>query len=117
MLEAYRPLLLVKFAGVLLFAGGAFAALLADDRATRQWATHRPASLGLLLIWCSGFALAHVTAVPLNAPWIIGGFVTSLAAHIVLTASVRRDARRGHAVAVALLLLAALALMIWRPQS
>lgn len=116
MLEAYRPLLLVKFAGVLLFAGGAFAALLADDRATRQWATHRPASLGLLLIWCSGFALAHVTAVPLNAPWIIGGFVTSLAAHIVLTASVRSDARRGHAIAIALLLLAALALMIWRPQ-
>lgn len=115
MLAAYRFLLLAKFAGVLLFAGGAVAALAGPDRASRHRATHRIASPGLLLTWVFGYLLTEASNLPLTAPWILGGLVLSLAVHVVLVVTVARDARRGPALAVAGLLLAILALMLWRP--
>lgn len=116
MLAAYRFLLLAKFAGVLLFAGGAVAALAGPDRASRHRATHRIASPGLLLTWLFGYLLVEASGVPLTELWVTGGLVLSLAAHVVLVAAVDRDDRRGPAIAVAGLLLVILALMLWRPQ-
>lgn len=116
MLAVYRYLLLAKFAGVLLFVGGAVAALAGRDRAGRHHATHRIASPGLLLTWGFGYALVEASGVPLTELWVALGLLLSLAVHVVLIVSVDREGRRGPALVVAALVLAILALMVWKPQ-
>ncbi|HVK72248.1 MAG TPA: hypothetical protein VM734_02980 [Kofleriaceae bacterium] len=113
----YELLRFAKFAGVLTFAGGAIASLLATELAARRVAVHRVASFGLLVTWVAGYLLADLLARPLSSPWLLGGFALSFVLQGVLTWSVADDGRRGLRVTgpVVGLLAGTLALMIWRP--
>lgn len=107
--------LLVKFAGVLLFVAGSGASLLARTREDRRRATHTIASSGLFLAWSGGLALASMSGIPLTELWIVLGLGLSLAAHVLVVTAAERGASRGHRLAFAALLLAILAAMIFRP--
>jgi hypothetical protein len=113
----YHLLLLVKFTGVLLFAGGAMASFIASDLEARKAAIHRQGSLGLLLTWLSGFGLAHTLGWTLTQLWLVAGLAVSFVTQGVLTWSVAAPGppKRGAASAVAALVVATLAIMIWKP--
>jgi len=104
---------LAKFSGVLLFVGGSIAALIARESAARRTAVHRVASIGLVVTWVAGYLLARTLGWSLGELWITGAIATTLAIHLVLTWAVARD--RDATAAVAVLLVATLALMIWKP--
>jgi hypothetical protein len=113
----YHLLLLVKFAGVLLFAGGAMASFVASDLEARKGVIHRQGSLGLLLTWLSGFGLAHTLGWTLTQLWLIAGLAVSFVTQGILTWSVAAPGRpkRGPAIAVGALITVTLAIMIWKP--
>ena len=113
----FQLLQLAKFSGVLLFVGGATASFIAREGADRTAAVHRIGSIGLLLTWGAGYLLASTLGWSPSQLWIVAGFATTLAIHLVLTWSAARDHRRHPRAAalVALLFLATLALMIWKP--
>ena len=118
MLAVYRLLLLVKFVGVLLFAGSAVALVVARDLEDRKVAVHRVGSPGLLITWGAGYALTEASGVPFTELWVLGAFALTFLAQGALTWSVSRPGRpvRGPATVAAACLLAVLALMIWKPQ-
>jgi hypothetical protein len=113
----YHLLLLVKYTGVLLFAGGAMASFIASDLEARKRAVHRQASLGLGLTWLSGFALAYTLGWTLTQLWLIAAVVTSILINGILSYTVGAPDRpkRGPAIAVAVLFVATLGVMIWKP--
>jgi len=76
----YELIRFLKFAGVLGFAGGAIASLVARDLEARRIAVHRVASASLLVTWIGGFLLADVLARPLSELWIVAGFGLSFLA-------------------------------------
>lgn len=104
---------LAKFAGVLLFVGGAVAACVAREPDARRIAVHKVGSAGVGLMWIAGALLAMQLGYRLAAPWLLAAFATTLATHLVLTWAVARE--RNPAPAVAVLVLATLVLMIWKP--
>ena len=113
----YLLIRFAKFAGVLAFAGGAIGALVAPDLATRKTLVHRVASPGLLAVWGFGLLLAFRLGRPWSELWILGAFATSFVLQGLLTWRAARVEHGGPgpaAVALALLV-ASLALMIWRP--
>jgi hypothetical protein len=113
----YEMIRFVKFAGVLLFAGGVVAALVARDLKDRQVAVHRVASPGLLATWIGGYLLADALAQRFWQVWLVAAYLLTFALQGVLTWSVAREGRRG-AVAVTAsvaLLVASLVMMVWRP--
>ena len=63
----YELIRFLKFAGVLGFAGGAVASLVARDLAHRRIAVHRIASTSLLVAWIGGYLLADALARPLTS--------------------------------------------------
>jgi hypothetical protein len=112
----YRLLLLLKFIGVVLFAGGLVASALGGTLAERRRAVHKVASPGLLLIWISGYFLADRLFIPISEAWIVGGFALSLLAQLGLAGSVAREPWRKAPFALAAgSLLLVLALMVFRP--
>ena len=116
-MSVYRFLLLFKFTGVLLYAGGLVARAVSTEIAAQKRAVHRVASPGLLLTWIAGYALSLEVHVSLSELWVLGGLTLSLASQIALVRSVSRHTaspRLGTIVA-ALLLAIVLVLMIFRP--
>jgi hypothetical protein len=113
----FQLLQLAKFAGVLLFAGGAVGSFAASEVAARKAAVHRLGSPGLLVLWAAGFYLARTLGWSPGQLWITGAFATTLVIHLVLTWSAARAERRtaGAALAVAALFVVTLGLMIWKP--
>jgi len=108
---------MAKYAGVLLFVGGAIAAFVARELEARRVAVHKVGSPGLLLTWAGGYLLSRELDWPFFEPWLLGAFITTVLAQVVLTWSVAREDRRsrGAGIAVALLVVATLALMVWKP--
>lgn len=106
----------VKFASVLAYAGGVGVGLGGADVPTRKRAVHLLASPALVLIWLSGYLLTLFQRVPLGETWIIGGFVTSLAAQMLLTRAAREPvvSRRTRALLVCTLA-TTLMFMVVRP--
>ncbi len=113
----YELIRLVKFAGVLAFAGGAIAALITSDLANRRVAVHRVASPGLLVTWIGGYLLADALARPWTELWILAGFGGSFALQGILVWTVSIEARPSAAMRAAVigLLGSLLVVMIWRP--
>ncbi len=112
----YRIILLVKFVGVLLFAGGMIGSFIATTPVDRKRAVHSIASPGLLITWIAGYLLTTQLGIPLTELWILGGILLSLLSQIALSHSVAREPRHKAAVAVSLIsLLLVLLLMVFRP--
>src|SRR3954447_7560170 len=113
MFSIYRVFLLLKFVGVLMYAGGFAAAFLATSLRERKRAVHAVASPGLVLVWTAGYILTTELQVPLTELWILGGLVLSLLSLMGLIFSVSRDKRTVPAFcAAALPLLLVLACMV-----
>jgi hypothetical protein len=113
----YEVIRFIKFAGVLAFVGGAVASMVARDLASRRIAIHRVASPGLLATWVGGYLLTDALARKTSEPWIGGAFILTFLLQGMLTWSVAREDRRRPAVMLAslALLVATLAIMVWRP--
>jgi hypothetical protein len=112
----YRLVLVLKFVGVLLYAGGLIASFVASSLAERRRAVHAVASPGLLLTWIAGYLLTLEQQIPLTEAWTLGGLFCSLASQLALVNSVSRDRRTPGAFLAAFVpLLAVLVLMVFRP--
>jgi hypothetical protein len=92
-MTAYQVLLVLKFLGVLGFAGGAITAFLAGDTATRRSAVHRVASPCLLATWVFGYVLLALNGWPMFEFWIVAAIFLSLIANGLLAYCVARDRR------------------------
>jgi hypothetical protein len=113
---SYRILLLLKFVGVLLYAGGLVASLVASELAERKRAVHAIASPALLLVWVAGYLLSTQLQVPLTELWLLGGLVLSLVSQTALVYSVSRPLPLMRAAVLAgLPLVLVLILMVFRP--
>lgn len=86
-------LLVLKFLGVLGYAGGATAAFVAPDAVVRRRAVHRLASPALLVVWLSGYALAGLLGIPASELWLVGGLALSFVSLLALVRSVARAER------------------------
>lgn len=115
--ELTYPLLLVlKFVGVMLFAGGYVAAFVASEPSERRRAVHDVASPGLGLTWLAGFLLTLQLGIAWNELWILGGFLFSLIVQLTLVYSVERARRtRGVAALAGAALFVVVLLMVLRP--
>ncbi len=113
---AYHASVLIKFIGVVLFAGGMMASFVATGLPERKLAVHRIASPGLLLTWLGGAGAAELTAVPLTEAWIVGGVVFSFLSMSGLVISVSREMKSpGWVLFATVPLLIVLVLMVSRP--
>lgn len=108
---------LVKFSGLMLLGAGALGGTLASDPRDRRRAAHLIASPGFLLTWMGGFMLIKGLGHKLWSPWIVGAALCSIVAMNALHWSVARAdrPRRASGCVIALALLTALCLMVWRP--
>lgn len=112
---SYLLLLLFKFLGICLFAGGLIANFVSSTLADRKKAVHRVASPGLLLIWITGTLLCYQLNIPLTELWIVAGFAFSLVSQLALVHSVAKDSRgRGVQMAAGVPFLLCLVLMVFR---
>lgn len=112
----YRLLLVLKLAGVLVYAGGLTASLLATSTEQRRRAVHAVASPGLLVIWAAGYLLASHAGVALTELWVLGGLVLSLGSQMALVyRGARAEAGLGSAVSSVAPVAVALVLMVFRP--
>lgn len=115
-MTAYQAVLIVKFASVLVVAGGYLGAYVAESKAARKRAVHRIASLALLVVWLSGFSLLLLVGLPLFEAWIDAGVLLSVVAHGVVTYLVERDVRRATSwLWPAALLLLIVVVMVLKP--
>ena len=105
----------LKFSGVMLFAGGTVASFVAHAAAERRLAVHGLASPGLLVTWTAGYLLAVSQGVGLRELWTLGGLVLSFGAHLGLLRSVNRPRSTSAIVTVAAPLFIVLLLMVFRP--
>ncbi|MCX4240522.1 hypothetical protein [Paraliomyxa miuraensis] len=106
-----------KLVGVLALAMGIAVALMGGTPAIRRRAAYWLATPGFLLTALAGFGLVRATGASLGAPWISGSLVLGLLAVDLAVSSVEPGRSRSglRAVACVSSLLAALALMVWRP--
>ena len=115
----YRTILLFKFIGVSMYAGGLVAAFVATAPANRYRAVHAVASPGLLVTWIAGYLLTTQLGeynIGLTELWSLGGLALSLASQMALVYSVSRNTRAPAVfLASAIPLLMVLALMVFRP--
>ncbi len=116
MMAYYRIILLIKFVGVLLYAGGLIGRFVATSLVDRKRAVHAVASPGLVVTWSAGYLLTTQLHVALTELWIIGAIVLSLASQLALVYSVTRERRKisGFVTSVGPLFLV-LVLMVFRP--
>lgn len=115
-LTYYRVLLVLKLAGVLVYAGGLTASLLASSPEQRRRAVHAVASPGLLAIWLAGYLLANHAGVALTELWVLGGLVLSLGSQMALVyRAARAEAGALSAVSSVAPVAIALVLMVFRP--
>lgn len=111
----YHFLHVLKFSGVVLFAGGIVASFVSRAPAERRLAAHGLASPGLLITWTAGYLLSLRLGIGLRELWTLAGLVLSFAAHLALLRSLNRERS---ALAIALVagpLFAVLLLMVFRP--
>jgi hypothetical protein len=107
---------LLKFTSVLAYAAGVGVGLWGESMPLRKRAVHLFASPALVVIWLSGYVLTLQTRVTIAECWILGGFVCSLASHVLLTQAARREApSRGLTVATLGVFVASLSFMVMRP--
>ena len=111
----HHVLHVLKFFGVMLFAGGSVASFVARDSVDRRLAVHALATPGLLLTWAAGYALSLTLGVGLRELWTFGGLVLSFVAHLALLRSVNHMRSAFAIGSVALPLFAVLLLMVFRP--
>ncbi len=111
----YRVVLLVKLLGVLGYAGGLGAGLLAGSLPERRRAVHGLASPAIVVVWLSGYVLAERLNTQLTELWVLGGLCGSVVSLGALVVSLH-TAGRGWASAVAVGALAlVLCFMVFRP--
>ena len=116
-MSLYQLLLVVKFLGVMGYAGGAIAGWIASDPADRRRAVHAIASPSLLLTWCSGYSLLALSGLPMFELWPVGGLVLSLVSNAALVLTVAREWRTPSALAwTAIPLVLVVALMVVKPS-
>lgn len=113
-MTAYRLLHLLKFVGVMMYAGGLVASFLASTTEARKRAVHGIASPGLLFTWVAGYFLADMLGVPMSEAWTAGGLVLSFAAQGFLTRSAQ-ETTHGKRIAATVLSALVLLLMVFRP--
>ncbi len=112
----YRVILLIKFVGVLLYAGGLIGSFVATSLVDRKRAVHSIASPGLVITWSAGYLLIMQLHVPLTELWILGAIILSLVSQLALVYSVSRDKRTvGALVMSGAPLFLVLVLMVFRP--
>jgi len=112
----YQAVLVLKFLGVMGFAGGVVASFTSTDLETRKRAAHRVASPSLLVTWFCGFTLAEIARFPLAELWLVGGLALSLIANAVLVICVARELRGiGAFMSVAAPITLTVALMVFKP--
>ncbi len=70
----------LKFVGVAAFTAGVLGAVLLPDGAQRRRAAHGLASLGLGVVWISGYALLKAKGLSLGEPWISRSLLGGIAA-------------------------------------
>ena len=115
-MSLYQSLLIVKFFGVMGFAGGSAGAWLASSLGDRKRAVHAVASPSLLLTWCCGFALLALSGLPMFELWVVVGWLLSLVSNLALVVSVTREQRTLAAFLwTALPLLGVVASMVVKP--
>jgi hypothetical protein len=116
---SYRLLLVLKFMGVLTYAGGLTAAFLSDAPLTRRRAVHQIAAGGLLVTWLTGYALVTQSGQHpggLGELWVSGGLGLSLVSYLALIHSVTHGSRTPLVFACAAgPLLLVVTLMVFRP--
>lgn len=113
---AYRLLLVLKFLGVLGYAGGFVAVFVSSSPVERRRAVHAIASPALLVTWLAGWLLADRLGIALSELWILGGLVLSCASLVALMRAARRPASDRIAFAMAAApLVAVVVLMAFRP--
>lgn len=107
---------LLKFTSVFAYAAGVGVGLWGGDVKLRKRAVHSYASPALLVVWLSGYLLTLQTRVPLTEMWILGGFISSVVAHTILTKVVHLEpAVRSMRLATLLLSALTLVFMVARP--
>jgi hypothetical protein len=112
----YRVILLFKFVGVLLYAGGLIGSFVATSLVDRKRAVHAVASPGLVITWSAGYLLITQLHVALTELWILGAIVLSLVSQLALVYSVSRDRRTvGALIMSGAPLFLVLVLMVFRP--
>jgi hypothetical protein len=113
----YLPLLVVKFLGVLAYAGGLGARFLAEGAAAQKRAVHAVASPAIVVVWLAGWGLCELGGTSIGELWIVIGLLLSLASQLALVYGVARPVRPLPALLGALgpLLLVVLA-MVYRPR-
>jgi hypothetical protein len=113
---AYQLVLVFKFLSVMGFAGGAIAALLADDAAARKRAVHRVASPCLFATWLCGYTLLELNGWPWSELWVMASLLLSVLANGVLSLCAARGWRGPRAVwGVALPIIGVVVLMVSKP--
>lgn len=106
----------LKFASIFAYVGGVGIGLSNPNLAVRKRAVHLVASPALLAVWLAGYVLTLHLRVPLSEAWIVGGFVCSLAMHLLVTRAVREQTlATGMRLALIFTLSATLAFMVFRP--
>lgn len=107
---------LLKFASILAYAGGVGVGLGGTHVRVKKRAVHLLASPALVAIWLSGYVLSLHQRVSLGEAWLVGGFVTSFVAQLLLTRAARDPSvPRRTLVAVIACLGATLAFMVFKP--
>lgn len=113
MLLAYRFL---KVLAVAAAVGGTFGVMTASDQADARRIGLRVALPGLCAAWVLGFLLAYETSVSFLSTWVLCAMATSFfALHGILFAIGRAERRRAGSSVAVVLLVATVALMVWRP--
>ncbi len=108
----------VKILAVALLFTGTTGAFLAKDLGDRRRFAYALAGPGFGLTWAIGFGLAGLTGVSMLSMYILGSIALSMMAiHFVLVSVGKEGRRKPVFAALALVpLIAAVALMIWRPE-
>lgn len=116
-IELMLVLRFVKLAAVLALAAGTLGAFVPVGFEDRQRFAYAVAGPGFGVTWVLGAVMAYGAGVSLLAAWILGAGLCSMISINVVLWAVGKDGRRStNAGLIASgLLLAALALMIWKP--
>lgn len=115
-MTTYRLLLLFKFVGVAVYAGGLIGSFVATSLADRKRAVHNIASPGLLVTWATGYLLTMQVNVTMTELWTLGALLLSVVSQIALVRSVTREERTLGSFAAAFVpFFLVLVLMVFRP--
>lgn len=116
-MSLYQLLLIVKFLGVMGYAGGIVAAFATSGEAEGKRALHGIASPALLVTWMAGYSLLAISGLPMFELWPVGGLVFSLASNAALVVFITKGQRTKAAFAwVVVPLVVVVGLMVVKPE-